>query len=85
MNLVEAINIALKNVEGKAIKAELEDENGYLIFSVEVLAADKSITDIKIDPSTGQVLKKEIEKEEDNKNEKEEKCDDDNEEHNGKD
>ncbi len=65
LSLIEAINIALTNAPGKALKARLEVKNGYLIYSIEVIAIDKSMIDLKIDPVNGQVVKKESEKEND--------------------
>jgi len=67
ISLVDAINFALKNVKGNAIKAELDDEDGYLMYSVEV-ADNKNTIELKIDPSNGKVLKKEIQKDDEEEN-----------------
>ncbi|GLI53854.1 PepSY domain-containing protein [Thermodesulfovibrio yellowstonii] len=53
----DAINAALKQVPGKVLKVELENENGYLVYGVEIVKADKSIADVKVDAGNGKVLK----------------------------
>ncbi len=52
-----AINAALKQVQGKVLKAELENENGYLVYGVEIAKTDHQIADIKVDAGNGKVLK----------------------------
>lgn len=52
-----AINAALKQVPGKVLKAELENENGYLVYGVEIAKADHQIVDVKIDAGNGKMLK----------------------------
>ena len=37
-----AMNEALKAVPGKVVKAELENENGYLVYGVEIAKADRA-------------------------------------------
>lgn len=55
-----AIAEALKVVPGKVIKAELENENGYLVYGVEIAKADKQIADVKVDAGNGKILKIDI-------------------------
>ena len=52
-----AINTALKTVPGKVLKAELENENGYLVYCVEVAKSDQQIAEVMIDAGNGKVLK----------------------------
>jgi uncharacterized membrane protein YkoI len=52
-----AVNAALKAVPGKVLKVELENENGYLVYGVEIAKADRQIADVKIDAGDGKVLK----------------------------
>ncbi|MGB5986581.1 MAG: PepSY domain-containing protein [Desulfobacterales bacterium] len=47
---------ALAAVQGQVLKTELEDENGFLVYGVEVVAADKAIMEVKVDAGTGKVL-----------------------------
>jgi uncharacterized membrane protein YkoI len=57
ISLDSAVNAALKAVPGKVLKAELENENGYLVYGVEIVKTDCQIADIKIDAGSGKVLK----------------------------
>ena len=61
----QAVQKALETVPGEVLKAELEDENGFLVYGVDVVAADKSIVDVKIDAGSGKVLAMERDKADD--------------------
>jgi hypothetical protein len=52
----QAVQKALAAVQGRVLKTELEDENGFLVYGVEVVAADKAIVDVKVDAGSGKVL-----------------------------
>ena len=52
----QAVQKALASVQGQVLKTELEDENGFLVYGVEVVTADKAIVDVKVDASSGNVL-----------------------------
>lgn len=61
ISLQEAIKIALTEVPGGLLlKAETEEENGFLVHHVEVVGADKSITEFTIDAGNGAVMAKAI-------------------------
>jgi uncharacterized membrane protein YkoI len=57
ISLDTAINAALAAVPGQVVKAELENENGYLVYGVEIAKSDRQIADVKVDAGTGKVLK----------------------------
>ena len=57
ISLDSAVNAALKAAPGKVVKAELENENGYLVYGVEIAKADRQIVDVKVDAGNGKVLK----------------------------
>jgi uncharacterized membrane protein YkoI len=63
ISLDSAMNAALKQVPGKVLKAELENENGYLVYGVEIAKADHQIADVKVDAGSGKVLKVEADQE----------------------
>jgi uncharacterized membrane protein YkoI len=46
---------ALTKVNGTVVKVSLENENGYLVYSVEVKTAS-GISDVKVDAGNGKVL-----------------------------
>jgi uncharacterized membrane protein YkoI len=56
ISLEEATQAALARVPASALKSELEDENGYLVYGIEVVSSDRSVTDVKVDAGTGAVL-----------------------------
>ena len=72
ITLVDAINAAVANVKGQAAEAELENEDGYLVFTVKVITST-DVFEVKIDPTTSNIIKKKIDDD-----------DDDNVRHNGK-
>ena len=55
ISLTQAIAIAEQHVGGKAIRAELEDENGTLVYGVEV-GSGVQTTDVKVGMSDGKIL-----------------------------
>ena len=65
----QATAAALKAVPGGVLKAELEVEDGNLMYSFEIVGADQTITEVEIDAGNGQVLgtEKETGEKEDNK------------------
>lgn len=54
--LAAAIGTAEQQVGGKAVEAGYENENGQMLFEVEV-AKDKTVHKVKIDVATGKVVK----------------------------
>lgn len=78
----QAVAIATQAVQGSASKAEFENEDGKLMWEVEVVGANKQVYDFKIDATSGKVLKQELDKadhenEDENDNEKGDKEDKD--------
>jgi uncharacterized membrane protein YkoI len=53
----EAKAIAVKKVPGTVKDAELEDEDGTVVYGVEVHTADSKVKDVKVDAQTGKVVK----------------------------
>ena len=47
----------LTAVQGKILRIELENENGYLVYGVESVKSDCQIVDVKVDAGDGKVLK----------------------------
>lgn len=75
ISLDSAMNAALRAVPGQVLGAKLENENGYLVYGVEILKADHQIADVKVDAGNGKILKIDTEQ---NDNEGTEKEDSDN-------
>lgn len=55
ISLTQAIASAERHAGGKAVRAELEDENGKIVYGVEVIAG-ANVTDVKVDVDDGKVL-----------------------------
>ena len=47
---------ALDAVKGQPLKMELENEDGFLVYGVEVVTAEKTIVEVKVDAGSGKVL-----------------------------
>lgn len=56
IGLAEAVNAAVQHAGGKASRAEYEKSKGQWVFDVEVVNG-KKVMDVKIDASTGKVLR----------------------------
>lgn len=57
----ESIAIALKDVPGKVKDAELEDEDGVVVYTVDIIDANGEEKEIMVDAKSGKVLKVEVE------------------------
>lgn len=55
VTLTQAIAAAEQHVQGRAIKAELENENGKLVYEVEVVKQNMA-TDVKVDSADGRIV-----------------------------
>jgi len=53
---VRAEQTALAAVRGKVLKMELENEDGLLVYSVEVVTPSKTIMDVMVNAGSGKVL-----------------------------
>ena len=56
IDYIQAVQAALAECKGKVLKVELENENDFLVYSVDVVTPDNSIMDVKVDAGTGAVL-----------------------------
>src|SRR4051794_6817283 len=53
----QAVDAALSRQSGKLIKAELQDEDGFLVYNVEVVTPDNKRCEVKVDAGNGSVLR----------------------------
>ena len=57
VSMADAKKTALARVDRGTIKsAELEKEHGRLIYSFDILSADKQIIEVNVDAQTGEVI-----------------------------
>ncbi|HQT98413.1 MAG TPA: PepSY domain-containing protein [Thermodesulfobacteriota bacterium] len=55
IGMAKAVSAAEDRAQGKAVRAELEDENGTPVYGVEVMSGTK-LTDVKVDVKDGKIL-----------------------------
>ena len=76
ISLVQAVTAAEQHVGGKASRAELENENGRLVYGIEV-ANNAQTVDVKIDAVNGSVVSAQLDQgDQASKNGEEERDDD---------
>ena len=44
------------------MRTDLGDENGFLVYEIEMVGADRSIVDVKVDAGSGKVLAMNLDK-----------------------
>ena len=59
VNIDQAMAIALADVPGKVIEAEIEREDGTLVWEIEVLNNQNQVFEFEIDANDGRILEKE--------------------------
>jgi len=50
---MDAVKRAREKYLGKVFEVELEEENGYLVYRVELVRTDNSVMEVGIDPGAG--------------------------------
>ena len=71
----EATKTALEKVPGTVNEVELEDENGTIVYGIEVVSTDGTQQDVKVDAQTGKIVKVEADDEENGEENDEEEND----------
>ncbi len=56
IDATRATSAALASVPGTVLKVALDNENGNLVYSVEVRTASNEVKDVKVDAGNGAVL-----------------------------
>ena len=62
LTLAQAIQKASAKVPGQVLRTDLGDENGFLVYEIEMVGADRSIVDVKVDAGSGKVLAMNLDK-----------------------
>ncbi|KXH87083.1 PepSY domain-containing protein [Sporosarcina sp. HYO08] len=57
ISMEEAIGIALRRVPGHAVKAELEYDDGLLIYEINIRTREGQKYEVKVDANTGAILR----------------------------
>lgn len=57
ISMEQAIGIALQRVPGEVVKAELEFDDGNLLYEIEIRTTEGVKYEVKVDAVTGQVMR----------------------------
>lgn len=57
LSITQAVQAATAHTAGKAVKAELDSHRGTTVYKVDVLQADHTVMEIKLDAKSGAVLR----------------------------
>lgn len=57
ISIEEAMMIALQQVPGHVVKAELEYDHGAVIYEIDIRTSDGQKYEVKIDANSGNVLR----------------------------
>ncbi len=60
MTAEQAIAIALADVPGRVVEAEIEQEGGSVIWEIEVVSTENKRFEFEIDATDGRILEKEL-------------------------
>lgn len=61
ITLVQAIDIANKNIDGKVLEAEFHPrKKGNPTYDIEILTKDKQIKEVRVDAVTSEIVRNEI-------------------------
>ncbi len=74
LSMEEAIATAKTQFPGQVLEAELEREDGQVVYEIEIVSTTGVVTEIKVDAESGELLSSKIE---DHEHEKSKEKDDD--------
>jgi uncharacterized membrane protein YkoI len=57
ISVQEAINDAMSRDKGALQRVELQNEDGFLVYNVELVSADKKLHEVKVDAGNGNILR----------------------------
>ena len=57
LTVQQAIDAAVSRQSGTVLRVELQNEDGFLVYNVEVASADKKVHEIKVDAGDGSILR----------------------------
>jgi uncharacterized membrane protein YkoI len=57
LTVQQAINAAVSRQSGTVLRVELQNEDGFLVYNVELASADKKVHEIKVDAGDGSILR----------------------------
>jgi len=77
LSMEKAIAIANTTFPGQVLEAELEREDGQVVYEIEIVSTTGVVTEIKVDAQSGELLSSKIEDADDHEKEKSEESEQD--------
>ena len=75
LTVQQAIDAAVSRQSGTVLRVELQNEDGFLVYNVELASADKKVHEIKVDAGDGSILRIDVDSADDRETENEERAD----------
>jgi uncharacterized membrane protein YkoI len=72
ISIQQAITAALSRDNGAVQRVELQNEDGFLVYNVELVSADKKLHEVKVDAGNGNILRVDLDTTDREKNEEHE-------------
>jgi uncharacterized membrane protein YkoI len=60
ITIQQALTAALSRQSGTVLRAELQDEDGFLVYNVEIASGDNQVHEVKVDAGNGSVLRVDV-------------------------
>jgi len=57
LTVQQAIDAAMSHQGGTVLRTELQNEDDFLVYNVELVSADKKVYEIKVDAGDGKILR----------------------------
>jgi uncharacterized membrane protein YkoI len=69
ISIEQAVKAAVSRDNGAVQRVELENEDGFLVYNVELVSADKKLHEVKVDAGNGNILRVDLDTADQEKNE----------------
>jgi len=69
ISIQQAVKAAVSRDNGAVQRVELENEDGFLVYNVELVSADKKLHEVKVDAGNGNILRVDLDTADQEKNE----------------
>ena len=56
ISLIQAVEIAVKEVSGSPLRVSLVKDDGYLVYELIIVSANKELKEVEVDSGNGKIL-----------------------------
>lgn len=56
ISMAQAVKTARSKIHGKALSSNLEEEDGFLVYAVEIQTASRSMVEVLVDAGSGKIV-----------------------------